>query len=151
MRPVVLLVSRRRSFCPLRDRLSALAWDGILRVNDWMADYCAAKSTEYTRLVGRMWLISAVARAFEPGAKVDHVLVMEGPQGKGKSSTFDILAFDGEFFLGALATLADKAAKEQLRGKWICELSELASVRRTDIDAVKYALHEPASSTRAAA
>lgn len=137
MRPVVALVARRRSFCPLRDRLSALEWDNVPRVDNWLATYCGVQPTEYSRLVGKFWLVSAVARAFSPGAKVDHALVMEGPQGVGKSSAFRILGFDGEFYTDDLRNLGDAEAAKQLRSKWICELSELAAVTRRDLETIK--------------
>jgi hypothetical protein len=40
----------------------------------------------YSKIVFRKWLISAVARALQPGCKADHVLILEGAQGAGKST-----------------------------------------------------------------
>jgi predicted P-loop ATPase len=45
----------------------------------------AEAKNAYVRQVGRKWLISAVARAYKPGCKVDHALILEGPQEAGKS------------------------------------------------------------------
>ncbi len=137
MRDVVALVARRRAFCPLRERLEALTWDGVCRVDNWLTTYCKVAPSEYSRLVGRLWLISAIARAFEPGCKVDHVLVLEGAQGLGKSTVFKILAFDGAFFNDDLRNVGDAEAAKQLQAKWICELSELAAITRRDLETVK--------------
>jgi predicted P-loop ATPase len=39
-------------------------------------------------------LIAAVARAYEPGCKHDTTLVLQGKQGAGKSSFFNVLGGD---------------------------------------------------------
>ena len=44
-------------------------------------DYFGSEDNEYTREVGRMSLISMVARVMQPGVKVDHMVVLEGRQG----------------------------------------------------------------------
>ena len=46
----------------------------------------ASPDSPYVRAVGRKTLISAVARIRHPGCKVDTMLVLEGEQGKMKSS-----------------------------------------------------------------
>ncbi len=46
----------------------------------------------YSELVFRKWLISAVARALRPACKADHVLILEGAQGAGKSTAIRICA-----------------------------------------------------------
>ena len=58
-------------------------WSGMgCPVNTWLIDYFHAEDTPYTRAVGPRYLTSAVARIYRPGCKVDHPLVLEGPQGK---------------------------------------------------------------------
>ena len=72
-----------------------------------------------------------------PGCQVDHVLVLEGPQGIGKTSLFRTLA-GAEFFSDSLpAELGSKDAKDHVRGVWIIELAELAQIRRSEIETVK--------------
>lgn len=73
--------------------------------------------------VGEKFLISAVARVLEPGCKVDHILVLEGSQGTGKSTAVRIPA--GDWFTDQLAEMGSKDAAMQVRGSGIIELSEL--------------------------
>ena len=116
---------------PVRDRLSALEWDGTARLDTWLCDYLGAEETPYTRGIGAMSLIAAVARIFQPGCQVDHMLVLEGKQGAGKSTACRVLA--GGFFSDSLpARLNDKDASLHLRGKWIVEVPEMAAMTKAD-------------------
>lgn len=121
---------------PVRHFLEALKWDGVGRVNDWLATYCGAAPSPLTSKVGRAWLVSAVARALKPGCKADCALVLEGRQGAGKSSVLKALA-GRDWFHDGLSDLHSKDASAGLRGKWIIELPELSAMRRSDVEAVK--------------
>ena len=69
----VQAVAKDRCFHPVREYLDALEWDRTRRIDTWLSDYAAA--------VGARWLISAVARIYQLGAKADCCLILEGPQG----------------------------------------------------------------------
>ena len=71
-------------------------------------------------------LISAVARAFNPGCKVDTTLVLQGDQGVGKSTFFQILG--GEFFDDSLGDGRDKDDILKLHKCWIQEWGEVERV-----------------------
>ena len=85
--------------------------------------------------MGARWLISAVARIFRPGAKVDCCLILEGPQGIRKSTALRTVA--GEYFTDELADLGSKDAAMQTRGVWIIELSELDSLGHAEVARIK--------------
>ena len=83
---------KSNSFNSVQNYLRGLKWDGTERLATWLTVYCGAEDTPLHREWGRLFLIAACARAFEPGIKFDHVLSLEGPEGTGKSTTFKVLA-----------------------------------------------------------
>lgn len=129
-------VARQTVISPVRHYLESLKWDGVLRIGEWLQTYCEAPSEELVRRFGRAWLVAAVARALRPGCKADNALVLEGPQGAGKSSALKALAGE-EWFFDGLRDMHGKDASAGLRGKWIIELPELSALRRSDAEAVK--------------
>lgn len=136
IRGAVEVVSRENSFHPVREYLEGLSWDTTDRVDTWLSRYFGVEDTPYTRFVGRAWLISAVARALKPGVKVDHVLVLEGLQGPGKSSALEVLG--GEWFSAAnLGDLQNKESVLALQGSWIHELAEGEIFTRAGFRALK--------------
>jgi putative DNA primase/helicase len=142
VRRVIDSTSRARPYHPVRNYFNNLpAWDGILRMDSWLIDYCGVKSTEskpnvYAMAVGDKFLISAVARIFQPGCKADYLIVLEGPQRTGKSTVVKTLASD-EWFTDQLTDLGGKDASMKLRGVWILEFGELDAFGRTEITHLK--------------
>lgn len=141
VRRVVDGAARRHSFHPVRHYLESLRWDGVKRIGTWLIDYCGVESSDekpnmYAMAVGQSWLISAVARIFNPGCKVDHLLILEGNQGIGKSSAARILAGD-DWFTDQLSDMGSKDASMQVRGVWIVELSELDVLNRSEMARAK--------------
>lgn len=133
------MVAAKRKHHPIRDYLNGLpAWDGEVRLDTLLVDYLGAEDTAYVRAITRKTLVAAVARVFVPGIKFDSVLVMDGPQEKGKSTLFNRLAGDAWFNDGlTLTDMQDKTGAEKLQGYWIMEIGELTGMRKSDIDSVK--------------
>jgi predicted P-loop ATPase len=119
----------------VRQYLESLQWDGTPRIGSWLVDYCKVDSSAYALAVGEKFLISAVARVMQPGCKADHMLVLEGPQGIGKSTIVRSLA--GDWFTDQIADPGSKDCSMQLRGAWLIELSELGALSRTDMERTK--------------
>ncbi len=126
------------NFNPLSDKLMQCfeGWDGKPRLDTWLFDYLDAKTHEgmneelekkYISRVGAMWMISAIARAFHPGSKVDTMLILEGIQGKQKSSFISDLSL-GYFLELTTSFVRSKDVVDQLFGKWIVELPELKAL-----------------------
>jgi predicted P-loop ATPase len=131
----VQTVARDHRVHPVRKYLDGLLWDGTKRIDTWLSEYLGASLNPYVEAVGACWLISAMARVFEPGCKADCCLILEGEQGIRKSTALKTLA--GEWFTDELAELGSKDASLQTRGIWIIEIAELGSLTRADVGKIK--------------
>ena len=133
------LIAKERAFHPVGDWLAGLIWDGMARVDGWLARYLGTENdTEgYHCAIGRMFLVQMVARIFEPGCQADYMLILEGAQGELKSSACKLLA--GEWFSDHLPDLrtADKDVAQHLNGKWLIEVGELSAMSRADSGRLK--------------
>lgn len=137
MLQAVDLVARQHSYHVVREYLKALVWDGRPRVEKagWLQAYLGAPDTEYHRIAGMRWLISAVARVMRPPCKADHVLILEGLQGLGKSSSLKVLF--GDWFTDSPIRIGDREAMMLIRGVWGAEMGELDSLNRAESTASK--------------
>lgn len=137
---IVAIAAGKKSINPIREFLDGLEWDGTPRIDTALTDYLGAEDSEYTSAVMRLFLFGAIARVYEPGVKFDYCLILAGPQGLGKSTFFARLAMKSQWFNDSLKTLNADNAKiaEQLSGRWILELGELAAIKRADdVESVK--------------
>ena len=128
-------VARERLFHPVRSYLKDLTWDGKHRLDSWLPEYLGVDPSPYAAAVGSRWMISAVARVFEPGCKADCCLILEGEQGIRKSTALRVLA--QPWFTDEIADIGSKDAALQTRGVWVIEIAELDSMSRSDIGKIK--------------
>lgn len=134
---LLAVVSSERVYHPVKEYFATLRWDGVKRIDTLLIDYFGAEDTPYTRAVIRKTLVAAVARIFEPGKKFDCILVLNGPQGKGKSTFFALLGMQWFSDSLSIADMRDKTAAEKLQGYWILEVSEMNGIKKMDVETVK--------------
>lgn len=132
----VSVVADRWQVHPIRDYLNSLRWDKKPRIDDFLIRLAGAEDTIYTRAVTKNFFLSAVARVFKPGEKVDAMLILEGAQNLGKGMLFKILTSEPWFFDSSF-DIGSKDSYQVLRRKWVLEWSELAGKRRGDIEKIK--------------
>ena len=131
----ILVAAEANKIHPVRDYLGALRWDGERRVASLASRYFGAEDTPYHRAVGTCFLVGAVARVMQPGCKLDTCTIFEGAQGTLKSTALATLA--GEWFTDSKIPIGEKDAYQMIRGVWIAELAELASLSKSDVETIK--------------
>lgn len=124
----VTVVARSHPHHEVRGYLAGLTWDGVERLDKWLSTYLGVDDTELTRAIGPKWLISCVARAYQPGSKVDSMLILVGAKGLRKSSTGAALVPEAGMYCDTAFDLRSKDAFQALHGVWIYEIAELKSL-----------------------
>lgn len=147
---IIVRVAEHNKFNPVKDALEHLEWDGVSRINGYLTDdgdtvlpffaeYFGAEDTEINKLFGEKWLIGAIARAMQPGCKMDTMIVLEGPQGLQKSTSLQVLS-DGlvkGVFTDEMSDPNSKDAALQMQGRWIIEIAELDSFSKATVTGIK--------------
>ncbi|OGN42430.1 MAG: hypothetical protein A2623_09510 [Caulobacterales bacterium RIFCSPHIGHO2_01_FULL_70_19] len=143
------LVAHENAFHPVRDYLAGLIWDGICRVERLFTEYLGAPDTPYHRESAVLFMVGAITRIFEPGHKFDFVPILEGTQGKRKSTFIRILGrswaceLEGDFH-------DTQGMVEKMQGAWICEIPELQGFSRAEVTTLKGFISRPVDKVRMA-
>lgn len=132
-RDAVNIVAEACRYNPLTDYLDSLEWDGCCRVETLLHDALGAEDNAMNRRITRMHLAAAVARAYEPGIKYDHILTLHGQEGTGKSSLIESLAGD-DWYLNRGLDPKDKDTVVGLRGNWLVEVGEMMGYKTSEVE-----------------
>lgn len=135
IRKAVMIYGSARVRNEPRDWMNKLKWDGVPRVRSFFVDCFGTENTPYNNVVSKNWWVSMVARIMKPGCKVDNMVVLEGEQGKFKSTALDVIG--GKWYTETHELPTDNDFYMVLQGKLIIEISEFHSFLRADPAAVK--------------
>jgi len=150
VRDAISLLCLENAFHPIQLMLDELVWDGVPRIDRWMTTYLGAEETALNCAISRIVLIAAVRRIRRPGVKFDQVVVLEGPQGTGKSSALAILAGPGNHSDQEILTADTKTQMELLQGVWIYELGEIEGFNKAEVNKIKAFVSRTADRSRMA-
>ena len=137
------------SFDPVLDYFNGLpAWDGTHRAAYWLQDFAGVQGPEpLIQAYSYKWLLSIVARAFEPGCKVDTLLVLLGAQGARKSTMLKAIAPGGSFADIAIDP-HDKDSVLRASRYAVVEWGEMTGLSKRDQSALKAYFARPDDEVR---
>ena len=123
---------------PVRDWIQSITWDGVDRVAQLVATIDSDDAL--APVLVRRWLLQCVAAVREKGFRPTGVLVLQGPQGCGKTTWFSRLCPPSKDWI-ATGMHLDPTNRDDVQAVtryWIAELGELdATFRRADVAALK--------------
>ena len=128
---LVISCAHNNRYNPVAEYLEGLTWDGTPRVETCLP---TGVRNDYTRLVARKVMCGAVARALDPGVKWDHMLVLQGAEGLGKTRWIENMAHGWRAPLGPIHL---KDTLIEMHRSWIVISDEGHSLRKADAEAQK--------------
>jgi len=133
----IVKVAKENTYNPIQDYLNGLKWDGVSRIELMLEKYFGVTEDDeqYVHNVSAHWMISIVARALNPGCKMDNVLVLEGEQGVKKSTALNVLG--GAYFTESHLDVLNKDILLTTSCNWIIELPELTTMMKSGVEALK--------------
>ena len=135
----VICASDKFRYHPIKSKILNTKWDGKPRAESFFIDVLGVEDNVYNRECTRKWLLAGIYRLFEPGTKFDEMLIIHGEQGLSKSTTFKKLALN--FYVSETEKLSlETLIKIELA--WIVDFTELATMKKTDLDTFKAWLSE---------
>lgn len=142
-------VFNKNRYNPVADYIKSLAWDGKKRIETLFIDLLDADDSKLNREMTRKWMIAAVKRTLNPGCKFDNMIVLQGPQGIGKSSICERLA-KGFFSTISLDEIDNKDIIDKMNKTWIGIIDEMDNFNRKEMSKVKTFLSQGQETVRLA-
>lgn len=126
---------------PVLDMLEAASWDGKDRLPDIFDVLGLSEGDRLSRVLVYKWLWQCLSMArndIKGAYGADGLLCLVGKQGIGKTSFLRKLAVKQEFFYeGQHLNFNDKDTSRRAASAWVCELGEVESTLRSDIEKLK--------------
>ena len=145
---------------PVWEWVRSKPWDGTARLGQLFAtlELADGANADLSRVLFDRWMVSCVKAVRHPRPADDvftpqGVLVLQGPQGSGKTQWFKSLQPHGSRWVlsGRILDPSDRDSVQQATSFWITELGELDSTyRKSDIAALKAIVTQESDTYRSA-
>lgn len=145
LQTAVVCAGYKFKYHPIKTKILSENWDGIPRAVSFFIDVLGVEDNVYNRECTRKWLLAGIYRLFEPGTKFDEMLIIHGDQGLSKSTTFKKLALN--FYVSETEKLSLETLIK-MEQSWLVDFTELATMKKTDIDTFKAWLSETSDTYR---
>ena len=130
----IVSASDKFRYHPIKNKILAVSWDEIPRAESFFIDVLGVEDNVYNRECTRKWLLASLTRIFNNGVKFDEMIILQGGQGIGKSTTLQRLSLG--YYTDITEKLGDEVTFKVMR-TWLVELSELSTMIKTDSDSFK--------------
>lgn len=120
-----------------KEWIEGLTWDGVPRIGRLFIDGFGAEDVERNEALATAFMAGAAARVLKPGASVQVMPILVGPQGCGKSSGIAALCPERDWFCDSFIDFESKAGYEVVLRATIVELSEMSAIKKADMEKVK--------------
>jgi hypothetical protein len=138
MRQVVSRVGKDNMIDSAQQWLLKLpTWDGVKRIERFMAEYMGCAESDYASAVGvYMWTAHA-GRIMDPGCKADMAPILVGGQGIGKSRGVAAISPSPEYFVEIGFHEKEDDLSRKMRGTLVAEIAELRGLNSRDAQTIK--------------
>ena len=130
----IISASDKFRYHPIKNKITSTEWDKTPRAETFFIDVLGVEDNIYNRECTRKWLLASLTRLFNNGVKFDEMIILQGGQGIGKSTTLQRLS------LGYYTDITEKLGEEvtfKVMRTWLVELAELSTMKKTDSDTFK--------------
>lgn len=118
-----------------RDWMETLVWDGNERIDSFFIDCLGSDDTAYSRAASHNFWVGMVARIFNPGCKMDNMVVLEGPQGAMKSTALQRIGM--KWFTETNESVTNKDFFQIIQGVLLVEIAELHTFSKSEVTRIK--------------
>lgn len=118
-----------------RDWMNKLKWDGKPRIETFFTRSFGVIDSEYAQAASKNFWIGMAARIYRPGCQLDNMVVLEGPQGIGKTKA--LRAIGGPWYTEAKEAVTSSDFFMVLHGRLLVEIAELDSFNRAEVTRIK--------------
>ena len=130
---------QNREVDPMLEKTKRITWDRKERIDSFFIDYCKCVGSDmaYLRGVGRTFWRSLVYRILSPGYKCDEIVILQGPEGVGKSTMVSMIAKGHFYACSDKKAFSDRDCLINMHKSAIVELVEMIPLLYNDADQAK--------------
>lgn len=136
------VIAGKHRFNPVIDMLESTSWDGKDRVSELCSITGINPEDKLSKTLVTKWLCQCVSMAYNDPREpygADGLLVLQGPQGIGKTTFVSKLCMGRHdlYKLGQYLDTKDKDTSRRCTSAWIVELGEVETTLRSDLERLK--------------